>query len=277
MGSSFSTRDANRRLRNRLPLALFLLVLFCVLLEGRLRLESTLQKLKPGTPAFDWFREQKLEEEDITLIRDTRQEERGRLAGRLLLQRTFSEKIPLQIWEEQTAWQAYQAFCDALWQDVQYFPVPENSSDASCTVTYQDSWMSERTYGGKRGHEGTDLMASKDIPGLFPVLSMTDGTVSGLGWLEKGGWRIGIKAPLGGYFYYAHLDSYADLKEGDPVRAGQVIGYMGNSGYGPEGTTGMFATHLHLGIYLYPDGVETSVNPYWILRMIEEKKLSCSF
>ena len=49
------------------------------------------------------------------------------------------------------------------------------------------------------------------------------------------------------------------------------------TGYGPEGTKGMFATHLHLGIYLYPDGEETSYNPYWILRLAGEKKLSCSF
>ena len=33
----------------------------------------------------------------------------------------------------------------------------------------------------------------------------------------------------------------------------------------------MFATHLHLGIYLYPDGEETSYNPYWILRLAGEK------
>lgn len=52
---------------------------------------------------------------------------------------------------------------------------------------------------------------------------------------------------------------------------------MGNTGYGPEGTKGMFATHLHLGIYLYPDGEETSYNPYWILRLAGEKNLSCSF
>ena len=61
------------------------------------------------------------------------------------------------------------------------------------------------------------------------------------------------------------------------VKAGDIIGFMGNTGYGPEGTKGMFATHLHLGIYLYPAGKETSYNPYWILRLAGEKKLSCSF
>ena len=130
----------------------------------------------------------------------------------------------------------------------------------------------ERTYGGKRGHEGCDLMASKDIPGLYPVVSMTDGVVSARGWLEKGGYRIGITAPSGAYFYYAHLDSYGSYQEGDEVKAGDIIGFMGNTGYDPEGMKGMFATHLHLGIYLYPDGKETSYNPYWILRLAGGEK-----
>ena len=157
------------------------------------------------------------------------------------------------------------------------FPVPESPKHPQYQVSFVDSWMGERTYGGKRGHEGCDLMASKDIPGLYPVVSMTDGVVSARGWLEKGGYRIGITAPSGAYFYYAHLDSYGSYQEGNEVKAGDIIGFMGNTGYGPEGTKGMFATHLHLGIYLYPDGKETSYNPYWILRLAGEKKLSCSF
>ena len=121
-------------------------------------------------------------------------------------------------------------------------------------------------------------MASKDIPGLYPVVSMTGWVVSAkrLAWKREDD-RIGITAPSGAYFYYAHLDSYGSYQEGDEVKAGDIIGFMGNTGYGPEGTKGMFATHLHLGIYLYPDGEETSYNPYWILRLAGEKKLSCSF
>ena len=49
---------------------------------------------------------------------------------------------------------------------------------------------------------------------------MTDGVIQSKGWLPKGGYRIGILAPSGGYFYYAHLDSYADIKEGDRVKRG---------------------------------------------------------
>ena len=126
---------------------------------------------------------------------------------------------------------------------------------------------------GIRGHEGTDLMAGENVRGLYPIISITDGTVAKIGWLEKGGNRIGIWTEAGAYFYYAHLDSYANLKVGDQVKAGQLLGFMGDTGYGEAGTKGMFPVHLHLGIYIYPDGTEMSINPYAILKYAEQKKL----
>lgn len=219
----------------------------------------------------EFFRAHHLQKEILETVCSTSKEQRGSVVGKYLLE---------QKWQRSsfTLSEDYRSYCDAIWKDVIYFPIPISTIHKNYRVTYEDSWMSERTYGGRRGHEGVDLMASKDTPGLYPVLSMTDGIVTQKGWLEKGGWRIGIRSPSGGYFYYAHLDSYnKELTEGDQIKAGQLLGFMGNSGYGPEGTTGMFATHLHVGIYLYPDGEEISINPYWILRMAEEKKLSCSF
>ena len=143
---------------------------------------------------------------------------------------------------------------------------------------YENGYGDGRSFGGKRKHEGIDIMSSVDKKCLFKIRSVSDGTVEKKGWLKLGGYRLGIRSDSGIYYYYAHLASYADnIKCGDRVKAGQFIGYMGNTGYGPEGTNGMFATHLHLGIYLYPDGKETSYNPYWILRLAREKKLSCSF
>ena len=46
--------------------------------------------------------------------------------------------------------------------DVKYFPVPESTTDEDATVVFENGWMKERNYGGKRGHEGCDLMAKKD-------------------------------------------------------------------------------------------------------------------
>lgn len=168
------------------------------------------------------------------------------------------------------------AAAGAVFDGLTYFPVPVLYDDKDkLWVQYVDSWGFERTYGGNRTHEGTDLMADRNESGLYPVLSICDGTVEKMGWLEKGGWRIGIRSNSGGYFYYAHLSDYADIKEGDAVLAGQIIGFMGDTGYGVrEGTRGMFDVHLHFGIYLDSDGEEISINPYWILKYLEKNVLA---
>ena len=165
------------------------------------------------------------------------------------------------------------SFLSAVEKDIRYFPIPLSEADASLGTSYVDSWMGERDYKGKGVHEGTDIMADRNERGIYPVISISDGTVTNLGWLEKGGWRIGITSPSGAYFYYAHLESYADIKEGDFVMAGQFLGFMGDSGYGEEGTVGQFPVHLHLGIYSFDEGKEISVNPYYVLLALEDKKL----
>lgn len=170
------------------------------------------------------------------------------------------------------------AQCRSIWNELEYFPVPEPAKGSKVGVSFVDSWLYERNYGGKRGHEGTDIMADKDQRGYYPIVSMTDGTIRHKGWLEQGGWRLGIVSKSGAYFYYAHLDSYADIEEGDTVKAGDVIGYMGDSGYSKkEGTTGNFPTHLHLGIYLFHHEEEVSVNPYWPLKYLENRKIKCVY
>lgn len=154
-----------------------------------------------------------------------------------------------------------------LFDDLKHFP-----TDPAVKIVYENTWMFERTYGGKRGHEGTDLVPEQNIAGYYKICSVTDGIVEQVGWLEKGGYRIGIRAPSGGYFYYAHLDSYSkEYRVGDAVSAGEVLGLMGDTGYGPEGTKGQFNVHLHFGIYIRTeDQKEISVNPYWILRYLEQ-------
>lgn len=164
-----------------------------------------------------------------------------------------------------------------VFQDLKYFPVPISSVADTPDITYKDGWMDTRTYGGERGHEGCDLMGNQKERGYYPIVSISDGVVEKVGWLEKGGWRIGIRSPSGLYLYYAHLYNYSrEWKEGDPVKAGQVLGFMGDSGYSTvEGTVGNFDVHLHLGIYLKTDHFdEMSVNPYWILRYLEQFRLT---
>jgi len=155
--------------------------------------------------------------------------------------------------------------------DVSYFPVAELAGDKSSRMNYNNSWMLERTFGGKRGHEGVDILSPVNKSGMYPIISMTNGVITNLGWLEKGGYRVGITSDSGIYYYYAHLSSYFNLKEGQRVKAGEMLGYMGDSGYGPEGTTGKFPVHLHVGIYVYKDGQEISLNPYYVLLSLKKK------
>jgi murein DD-endopeptidase MepM/ murein hydrolase activator NlpD len=147
-----------------------------------------------------------------------------------------------------------------------YFPVARAFYNE---VTYEDSYGAARQNGG---HEGCDIMDVQNEPGRIPVVSATDGVITNLGWLYLGGYRIGITSESGIYYYYAHLDSYgAGLAVGDEVKAGQFLGFMGNTGEGEEGTKGKFDVHLHFGIYIWDENREETVNPYPFLRDIDEK------
>ena len=176
-------------------------------------------------------------------------------------------------WDTEEQARKYYELYENIWKDLVYFPVPESIENEEAVVSYENSWMFERTYGGSYGHEGTDLMAGIQKAGYYPVVSISDGVVEKIGWLEKGGWRIGIRSLHDVYFYYAHLDSYAEeFKEGDVIKAGQILGYMGDTGYGvEEGTRGKFDVHLHLGIYIRTEEIrELAVNPYWFLKYLEQ-------
>ena len=168
--------------------------------------------------------------------------------------------------------------------ELQYFPLAFQNEHRETTwkteaviCNYEDSWQSARTFGGARKHEGTDLMTIRNERGIYPIVSMTDGTLEQMGWLKLGGWRIGIRSASGTYYYYAHLDSYANFQKGNRVKAGELLGYMGDTGYGEEGTKGKFDVHLHVGIYSYEEGREISVNPYYVLLYLENKKLKYAY
>ena len=168
---------------------------------------------------------------------------------------------------------------EKIWSDLTYFPVPLSTKDPNAQIQFENSWQFERNYGGTYGHEGTDLMPDRDVNNRYPIVSMTSGTVEKIGWLEKGGYRIGIRSENDIYYYYAHLSSYArDFQVGEHVDAGEWLGFMGDTGYGVEGTTGMFPVHLHVGIYIrIEDTHEIAVNPYWFLRYLENFKLRYAY
>ncbi len=269
-------------------LILFLLVFFSVLAIHSLFRVSVYHRLNPDCIRHSTFRSQPLSEEmleylkssgdpglDVALYWMVTNFGKYSFPGGLT---TDAFQLQRLTWEQQEGWEEYLSVCRAVWNDVVYFPIPIASEGKEPGISYVDSWMYERNYGETRGHEGTDIMAVKEQRGFYPVVSMTDGIVTHKGWLEKGGWRIGITAPQGAYFYYAHLDSYAELEVGDSVKAGDFLGYMGDTGYSKiEGTTGNFPVHLHLGIYLNEGENEISVNPYWVLRLTEDSRIKCMY
>lgn len=151
-----------------------------------------------------------------------------------------------------------------------YFPVATYKGEEN-VFGYEDSFNCGRSYGGSRQHKGCDIFGDGK-KGYYPIISVSDGTVTHKGWLELGGYRIGITTKDGVYYYYAHMDRYApDIKENDSVKAGQIIGFLGDTGYGKEGTTGMFDPHLHFGIYI--EGEKYAVNPWYFLGKVKDRVL----
>ncbi|WP_108023944.1 M23 family metallopeptidase [Melghirimyces profundicolus] len=135
--------------------------------------------------------------------------------------------------------------------------------------TYHNTWGDRRGWGGLRIHEGTDIFADYGTP----VFSTSYGYVELKGWNRYGGWRIGIRDLRNNYHYYAHLSRFnKEIKKGDVVEPGQVIGYVGSSGYGPPGTSGKFPPHLHYGIYKYNGRTTFSFDPYPFLKAWERKE-----
>lgn len=168
--------------------------------------------------------------------------------------------------------QSFTLLYHKIFDDLICFPVAVANPEDINRYEYSNSFLAERTYGGNRKHMGIDIMDINNESGYFNIVSMTDGEIVNMGWLELGGYRIGIRSDSGTYFYYAHLQDYAqDLQEGQRVTAGQLLGHMGSTGYGPEGTDDQFAVHLHMGIALTIDDQEFWVNPYAILRMLDLK------
>jgi murein DD-endopeptidase MepM/ murein hydrolase activator NlpD len=115
--------------------------------------------------------------------------------------------------------------------------------------------------GGSVGwHHGEDIFA----PLGAPVLAVANGTVYSVGWNDIGGLRLWLQDTAGNEFYYAHLSAFSPLAvNGAQVRAGDVIGFVGNSG-DAQGTP----YHLHFEIHplgMLSEGYDGVVAPYTYL------------
>lgn len=152
-----------------------------------------------------------------------------------------------------------------------YFPLARGFD-----YSHYDDFGAGRSYGYKRKHLGHDMMGQTGTP----IIAVESGVVEAIGWNQYGGWRIGIRSfDERRYYYYAHLRQnypYAEgLEEGSVVTAGDVIGYMGHTGYSTqENVNNIEVTHLHWGLELIFDekrreeGYEIWIDIYPLTRFL---------
>ena len=158
-----------------------------------------------------------------------------------------------------------------------FSPIAEGYGYSHC-----DDFGFSRSFGFSRKHRGNDLMGALGTP----IVAVESGVVEAIGWNRYGGWRIGIRsADSKRYYYYAHLRKdrpYAEgLALGDRVQAGDVIGYMGRTGYSDtENVNNIGEVHLHFGLQLVFEesqketDAEIWVDVYDFVRLLYEHRSS---
>ena len=145
-----------------------------------------------------------------------------------------------------------------------------------------DDFGARRTFGYERKHLGHDMMGSLGTP----IVAVEGGVVEALGWNRYGGWRVGIRSfDSKRYYYYAHLQKDAPyapgLEIGDLVQAGDLLGFMGCTGYSDkENVNNIEIVHLHFGIQLIFDESQKEgpneiwIDPYQIVKLLESHRVS---
>lgn len=145
-----------------------------------------------------------------------------------------------------------------------------------------DDFGASRSFGFARKHLGHDMMGGLGTP----IIAVEGGVVEAMGWNRYGGWRIGIRSfDSKRYYYYAHLQKdkpFAEgLQVGDLVQAGDLIGFMGRTGYSDkENTNNIETVHLHFGMQLIFDESQKEclseiwIDCYDIVRLLESHRSS---
>ncbi|MEA4934081.1 MAG: M23 family metallopeptidase [Lawsonibacter sp.] len=142
---------------------------------------------------------------------------------------------------------------------------------------HYDDFGNSRSYGFARIHLGNDLLGQVGTP----IVAVESGVIESMGWNQYGGWRIGIRSfDEKRYYYYAHLRKNfpyrKDLAVGSVVKSGDVIGYLGRTGYSrKENVNNIEVSHLHFGMELIFDesqkecNNEIWINVYEIVRLLD--------
>ena len=158
-----------------------------------------------------------------------------------------------------------------------YSPIAAGYGYSHC-----DDFGVSRSFGFARKHLGNDLMGGLGTP----IVAVEGGVVEAMGWNRYGGWRIGIRSfDSKRYYYYAHLQKdhpFAEgVEQGDIVQPGDLIGYMGRTGYSDkENVNNIETVHLHFGLQLVFDECQKECNSeiwidvYDIVRLLSAHRSS---
>ena len=147
---------------------------------------------------------------------------------------------------------------------------------------HYDDFGNQRSFGFARKHLGNDMMGSLGTP----IVAVEGGVIEAMGWNRYGGWRIGVRSfDSKRYYYYAHLQKdhpFADgLQAGDTVQAGDLLGFMGRTGYSDtENVNNIDTVHLHFGMQLiFEESQKECLSEIWIdvydiVRLLNEHRCS---
>ena len=176
---------------------------------------------------------------------------------------------------------AYAIEVDGQWKPVYglkaFSPIAAGYGYSHCS-----DFGNSRSFGFTRKHLGNDLMGGAGTP----IVAVEGGVVEAMGWNRYGGWRIGIRSfDSKRYYYYAHLQKdkpFAEgLQVGDTVQAGDLIGFMGRTGYSDkENVNNIQTVHLHFGMELVFDESQKECNSeiwidvYNIVRLLSSHRSS---
>lgn len=176
---------------------------------------------------------------------------------------------------------SFAIYADGQWKPTYglkaYSPIAAGYGYSHC-----DDFGNQRSFGFSRKHLGNDLMGGLGTP----IVAVEGGVVEALGWNRYGGWRVGIRSfDSKRYYYYAHLQKdhpfVEGLQQGDIVQAGDLVGFMGRTGYSDkENVNNIETVHLHFGIQLIFDesqkecNSEIWIDAYDIVRLLREHRSS---
>ena len=176
---------------------------------------------------------------------------------------------------------SYEIQADGQWKQTYglkaFSPIAAGYGYSHCS-----DFGNSRSFGFKRKHLGNDLMGGLGTP----IVAVEGGVIEAMGWNRYGGWRIGIRSfDSKRYYYYAHLQKdnpfAKELTVGDIVQAGDLIGFMGRTGYSDkENVNNIETVHLHFGMQLVFNesqkecNSEIWINVYDIVRLLGSHRSS---